>query len=70
MIDLVLVKKGMLCYAKAVRKIGSHVVMYKFRLVGAWIKRRKVVNGARSIISEKLKEHQYRGYFRSLESKR
>ena len=47
-----------------------HVVLYKVRLVGAWIKRREEVVGARSIRSEKLREHQYReGYARSLEGK-
>ena len=45
-----------------------HAVLCKFRLVGAWIKRREVVDGA---WSEKLREHQYReGYVRSLEGKR
>ena len=39
-------------------------------LVGAWIKKREVVVGARRIRSEKLREHQYReGYARSLEGK-
>ena len=37
-----------------------HVVLCKVRLVEAWIKRRKVVVGARRFRSEKLKEHQYR----------
>ena len=47
-----------------------YVVLYKVRLVGAWIKRREVVVGARRIRSEKLREHQYRGgYARSLEGK-
>ena len=39
------------------------------RLVGTWI-RREVVDGARRIKSEKLKEHQYREYARSLEGKK
>ena len=35
---------------------------------GAWIKRRKIVDGAKRIRSEKLKKDQYReGYCRSLE---
>ena len=67
MIDLVLVKKAMLCYVqdvRAVRGMGRglsdhHVVLCKVRLVGTWIKRRKVVNGARRIRSEKLWECQY-----------
>ena len=43
-----------------------HVVLCKVRLVGTWIKKREVVDGARKL-SEKLKEHQYReGYARSL----
>ena len=35
-----------------------HVVLCKDRLVGAWIKRTEIVNWARRISSEKLKEHQ------------
>ena len=47
-----------------------HVLLCKVRLVGAWIKRREVVVGARRIRSEKLREHQYReGYAKSLEGK-
>ena len=47
-----------------------HVVLCKVRLVGAWIKRREVVVGARRTRSEKLREHQYRKrYARSLEGK-
>ena len=68
MIDLVLVKRDMLRYlqdVRAVREMGQglsdhHVVLYRVRLVGAWIKRRKVVVGARRIISEKLREYQYK----------
>ena len=53
MINLVLVKKGMLRYiqdVKAVRGMGQdlsdlHVLLCKVRLVGAWIKRRVVVVG-------------------------
>ena len=49
---------------------AQHVVLCKVRLVGAWIKRRKLVVGARRIRSEKLREHQYRkGYAWSLEGK-
>ena len=43
--------------------------MCKVRLVGAWIKRREEVVGARRIRSEKLREYQYREYARSLEGK-
>ena len=47
-----------------------HVVLYKARLVGVWIKRREVVVGGRRITNTKLREHQYReGYARSLEEK-
>ena len=39
-------------------------------MVGAWIKKREVVIGARRIRSEKLRERQHReGYARSLEEK-
>ena len=45
------------------RRIGLdlsdyHVVLCKFRLVEAWIKRRELVVGTRMIRSEKLREHQ------------
>ena len=79
MTDLVMVKKDMLSFVQdvmAVRGMGrgildNHVVLCKVRLVGTWIKRREVVDGARSIRSEKLREHQYRkGYAKSLEEKR
>ena len=47
-----------------------HVVPCKVRLVGAQIKKREVVVGARRIGSKKLREHRYReGYGRSLEGK-
>ena len=47
-----------------------YVVLCKVRLVGAWIKRREVVVGAKRIRNEKLREHQYREeYTRSLEGK-
>ena len=43
-------------------------VLCKVWLVGAWVKKREVVVGARRIRSEKLREYQYReGYARSLE---
>ena len=45
-------------------------VLCKFRLVGAWIKRREIVNGARRIKSEKLREDQCReGCTRCLKNK-
>ena len=47
-----------------------YVVLCKVRLVGAWLKRREVVVGARRIRSEKLKEYQYKeGYARFFERK-
>ena len=47
------------------------MVLCKVRLVGAWIKRREVVVGARRIRSEKLREDWYREKFaQSLEGKR
>ena len=39
-------------------------------MVGAWIKKREIVDGVSRIRSEKLREHQYREYARSLEKKR
>ena len=78
MIDLVLVKREMLRYVQDVRVVrglgrglsGYHVVLCKVRLVGACIRRREVVVGARRIRSEKLREHKYReGYARSFEGK-
>ena len=65
MIDLVLVKRNMLQYLqdlRAVRGMGHglsdhHVVLCKVRLVGAWIKKRGVVVGARRIRSKILREH-------------
>ena len=48
-----------------------HVVLYKVRLVGMWIKGKEVVNGARRIRSHKLREDRYmEEYARCLESKR
>ena len=79
MIDLVLVKRDMLRFVQDVRAVTGigqaisdhHVVLYKVRLVGTWIKRREVMDRARRIRSEKLREHQYREeYARSLEGKR
>ena len=50
--------------------LDHYIVLCKVRLVGAWIKRREVVVGARRIRSEKLRGHQYReGYAKSLEGK-
>ena len=50
--------------------LDHHVVLCKVSLVGAWIKRQEVVVGARSIRSEKPKEHQStEEYARSLEGK-
>ena len=47
------------------------VVLCKVRLVGAWIKRREVVVGARRIRSDILREDRYReGYVRHFEEKR
>ena len=71
MIDLVLVKRDMLCYvqdARVVRGMGQgfsdhYVVLCKVRLVGVWIKRREVVVGARRIISKKLKEQLRENFF-------
>ena len=53
------------------RGLSDHyVVLWKVRLVGAWIKRKEVVVEVRRIGSEKLREHQYRkGCARSLEGK-
>ena len=78
MMDLVLVKRDMLHYVQDVRVVKGmgrgisdhYVVLCKVRLLGAWLKRRDVVVGARRIRSEKLRKHQYReGYARSLEGK-
>ena len=75
MMYLVLVKKDMMHYVQnvmAVREMGQdlqdHHILQKVRLVSGQIKR-EVVDGTRRIRSEKLREHQYRGYARSLESK-
>ena len=41
-----------------------HVILCKVKLVGAWIKSRKVLIWARRIRSEKLKEQYMEGYAR------
>ena len=66
MINLVLVKKVMLCYVedvRAVRGMGRslldhHFVLCKVRLVGTMINRREVVSRVKRIRSEKLREDQ------------
>ena len=69
-------KKDMLSDVRAVRGMGQgllyhQVVLCKLRLMGAWIKRREVLNGAKRLRSEKLRKPQYReGYAWFLESKR
>ena len=57
MIDLVLVKRGMLRYEMGRGLSDQYVILCKVRLIGAWIKRRDVAVGARKIRSEKLREH-------------
>ena len=54
------------------RDFSDHyVVRCKVKLMGAWIKRRAIVNGARSIISKNLREHRHlEGYPSYLEIKR
>ena len=78
MLDLVLVKRDMMRYVQGMRAVrgmerglsGHHVVLCKVRLVVALVKRRKVVNRARRIKSEKLREHQYaEGYVWGLDSR-
>ena len=77
MIDLVLLK-DMLHYVQdvmAVRRMGQglsdhHVVLCKFGLVGTWIKRRKVMVGARRISRENrgnAREKNMLGLFRGRE---
>ena len=47
------------------------MVLCKVRLVGAWVRKRGMVDGARRIISEKRREDRYREvYTWSLEGKR
>ena len=63
-------EQGYVQDVRVVRGMGCgsdhHVVLCKFRLVGAWIKGREVVVEARRIKSKKLRDHQYReGYARS-----
>ena len=79
MIDLVLMKKDMMCYVQDMRAMigigrcisNHHAGLCKVRLVRAWIKRRDVVVGARRIRSEKLSEDLYgEGYARPLDWKR
>ena len=56
--DLMLVKKDMLHYVydeRAVRGMGQvllvhHVILCKVRLVGTWLERREVMNGARRVL--------------------
>ena len=65
MSDLVLMRKDMLHFGqdvRAVRGMGRnisdhHVVLCKVRLMGTWIKRREVLDRAKRIRSEKLREH-------------
>ena len=67
MIDLMLVKRDMRRYVQDVRVVRGmgrglsdhHVVLCKFRLVGASIKRRDVIE-ARRIRTEKLGKYQYK----------
>ena len=75
LIDPELIKKDMLHYLQDVRVLremgrdlsNHHIVLCKVRLAGVWIIRKEVVNGARKIRSEKLREPQYReGYATSL----
>ena len=48
---------------------SSHIIC-KVRLVGEWIKRKEVVNGAIMIRKEKLRLHQYgEGYAGCLENR-
>ena len=68
MIDLVLVKRGILRYGQAVRALRGmgqclsyhHVVLCKVRLLGTLIKGREIVNGSRRARREKLRDHQNR----------
>ena len=67
MINLVLVKRDVLRYVQDVRPVKGkgrglsdhYVVLFKVKLVGAWIERREVVVVARKIRSEELKKDQY-----------
>ena len=66
----------MLSFMQDVRGMGRgisdhHVLLCKVRLVETWMMKKEVLDGARRIRSEKLREHQYReGYARSFEGKR
>ena len=58
LIDMVLMKKDMLCYLQDVRAVGGmgrglsdNHLLCKVRLVDTWTKRREVVTGARRIRS-------------------
>ena len=67
-IDLVLVKKDMLRYVQDVRTVRGmgrglsdhHLALCKVRLMGAWIKRTRVMVEARRISSVKLREDRCR----------
>ena len=68
-IDLVMVKKYMLCYVHDGRGMRQSL-LDPHDVLCTWIKRRKVLNEARRIRSGKLREHQYiEGYERCLESR-
>ena len=64
MIVLVLLKTHMLRYVQDVRAVRGmrrglsdhHVVLCKVRLEGTWIKKNEVIDGARRIGREKLRE--------------
>ena len=50
---------------RAMREVGRglsdhYVVLWKFKLLGTWIKWREILDGARKIRNEKLREHQYK----------
>ena len=75
---MVRVKRDMLRHVKDVRAVRGmrrvlsdhYVVLCKVKLVGARMKRRELVVGARRIRCEKRRKHQYReGYTRSLGGK-
>ena len=74
--DLVLVKRHMLRYVRAVKGMGQglsdhHMVLCKVRLIGAWTKIRDGGFGSQRIRNEKLREYLYReGYIKSFEGER
>ena len=79
MIDLIPVKKDMMCYVQDVRAVKGmgiglldhHVVLCEVRLVGARIMWKEIVNGASRIRSKKLREYLYiEGYAICLENNR